>query len=397
MILVDKTNMKKVPRETEEKIEFSLLEYTYSQFNVAAISSVFCAIVIFAGLYHSTPKIYLYTWFIIFLIISISRIITVQIFERYKSPKTNSPIWRNIFTIGAFLGGLGWGLMAFILFPHTGPLQQTLCILVLAGVTAGSITTLSALPTAAIGYIFISIMPMIIQLQFFRESIYNFFDFTLAAYLIFLSILSLRVHRMIKSVIFLRFENDALLSGLASVNDLLENLATHDSLTQLANSRLFQINLSNAIKRAKRDKKILAVLFFDIDKFKNVNDHYGHNIGNELLIKVSQRLIKTLRSSDPIARLGGDEFVILIEEFQDIENITKVAEKICQNISEEPFEINSFKINTSLSLGISIYPNDGSDVEILIKKADEAMYYAKQHGGNSIHFCTSEFNLTSQS
>lgn len=377
---------KSLSLEVAREIELSLIEYGYSQYKVAFIASIVCATVIFIAFYSTeNVRTSLFIWFGIFLFIAVVRSGLLVLYSRFKSQEKYPVFWFRLFSIGSFFGGLSWGLIAIMLFPFGNPFQQTLSILVLAGVTAGSITTLSAMPIAAIGYLVISIAPFIINIFFIKHFIYELFDITLLAYLIFMIVLSLRVYRMLKNLIYLQFENDELIKDMASINRLLENMATHDPLTHLDNNRLFHINLENAIKRAEREKKSLALLFLDLDNFKAVNDTYGHDIGNKLLLIIADRLRNALRKSDQLARLGGDEFTVIIEDADKKEDIRLTAKKLIQVLSS-PVQIGGAKINTSVSIGISIYPHDGKDSQTLLRNADQAMYYVKKHGRNKFHF-----------
>jgi diguanylate cyclase (GGDEF)-like protein len=158
-------------------------------------------------------------------------------------------------------------------------------------------------------------------------------------------------------------------------------LAYYDSLTSLPNRRLFHDRLSQSLALARRYNRVLAVLFFDLDHFKTVNDTLGHPVGDLLLQTVAERL-SCLRASDTIARLGGDEFAILLPEITLAEDVSAVAEKILVAL-KPPFAIGGNELFTSTSMGISIYPNDGEDPETLMKNVDIAMYRAKQEGGNN--------------
>ena len=166
-------------------------------------------------------------------------------------------------------------------------------------------------------------------------------------------------------------------------------LAFHDPLTKLSNRLMFTERMEHGIARAKRDKSALAVLFLDFDRFKNVNDSLGHGVGDELLIKAAQRLRETLRENDSLSRFGGDEFTILIENYSSISEIYVVAEKVI-SMFLDPFHIEDHHLYTSVSMGISIYPTDGSTSETLLRNADSAMYRAKEKGGNIYEFYTTE-------
>jgi len=162
-------------------------------------------------------------------------------------------------------------------------------------------------------------------------------------------------------------------------------LAQHDTLTDLPNRALLSDRIVHAIAVAKRNGTKLAVLFIDLDNFKKVNDLLGHASGDKVLQVVTKRLTSSVRSSDTVGRLGGDEFVILLAEGTEKRNIELIANKILVELSL-PHALENRELLVTASIGISIYPEDGSEAEILIEGADSAMYRAKKLGRNNIQF-----------
>ncbi|MCU7815901.1 MAG: EAL domain-containing protein [Candidatus Thiodiazotropha sp. (ex Rostrolucina anterorostrata)] len=183
------------------------------------------------------------------------------------------------------------------------------------------------------------------------------------------------------------------ITSIKQTQSQLEHLAHHDSLTNLPNRLLFEDRLEHAIAQAKRQKRQLAVLFLDLDRFKNINDSLGHAMGDELLKEVAARLQKILRDDDTAARLGGDEFTVLVENIEDPSQAAVVAAKI-QEKFKAPFKIAGRELHVTTSIGISIYPEDGKDVADLTKNADAAMYQAKEQGRNNYRYYTSELTRT---
>jgi len=161
-------------------------------------------------------------------------------------------------------------------------------------------------------------------------------------------------------------------------------LAHHDSLTALPNKNLFLDRLKQAIKHAKREHQSLAVLFLDLDRFKEINDTYGHDIGDALLKKIAERLQACVRDDDTIARIGGDEFTVILPNINQI-SVIKVVEKIFDEIKKSII-ITGIDIHTTFSAGISIYKQDGETPDLLLRNADTAMYKAKDNGKNSYQF-----------
>lgn len=166
------------------------------------------------------------------------------------------------------------------------------------------------------------------------------------------------------------------------IEQKLSLMATHDSLTGLPNRILLTDRFNNAVERAKQDTNLLAIMMLDLDRFKDVNDSLGHDIGDKLLREVSKRLEKSLRKSDTIARIGGDEFVLLIPEIKLKEDIVRIAQKILDCFIK-PFIFNERKIKITTSIGVAVFPEEGDDFEYLMMKADKAMYCAKEKGRNN--------------
>ncbi|MFB2938265.1 CHASE2 domain-containing protein [Aerosakkonemataceae cyanobacterium BLCC-F154] len=167
--------------------------------------------------------------------------------------------------------------------------------------------------------------------------------------------------------------------------DRLRYLAYHDTLTGLPNRKLFHERLSQSIDWAHQNHQLVALLFLDLDGFKLINDTKGHDTGDLLLQTVGERLKRCLRSSDTVSRLGGDEFTVILPGIPSLPDIAKVADKILTTINQ-PFILQGHKIRISTSIGISVYPLNGENIETLIKNADAAMYSAKQLGKNNYTF-----------
>lgn len=165
----------------------------------------------------------------------------------------------------------------------------------------------------------------------------------------------------------------------------LEHLAQHDALTSLPNRILLWDRLSQAIAEAQRYNSYLAVLYIDLDGFKEVNDTYGHSVGDELLIAVSKRITALLRKNETIARLGGDEFVALLTDLKEPRECEPIVKRILSAMNEV-IEIHGIDLSISASIGISFYPDDSLNAEELVLHADKAMYHAKESGKNCYAF-----------
>lgn len=185
--------------------------------------------------------------------------------------------------------------------------------------------------------------------------------------------LKTRIHNML--------EVRLLYQRLADQNAVLESLALHDVLTGLPNRRLLMDRLSLAIVHARRNRSTMAVMFLDLDGFKQINDSLGHDGGDTLLRLVADRLVATVRQEDTVARLGGDEFVIALHEAIDVDQVARLVSKVIAAVSQ-PYDIQGTEVQMTVSVGVSVYPSHGEDVETLMKSADLALYEAKRGGKN---------------
>ena len=181
------------------------------------------------------------------------------------------------------------------------------------------------------------------------------------------------------------------ISARLRAEQIVEFHAFHDALTGLPNRTLFRDRLGHAIAEMRRRRKSLAVLFIDLDRFKLVNDTYGHLKGDHLLQQTASRLRKCLRETDTLSRIGGDEFVALIPDLEARQDAEAIARKILHELAE-PFSLGTEPFRTSVSIGVALYPGDGPNEEELIRSADLAMYQAKRKGRNGIVFFSSDLS-----
>jgi diguanylate cyclase (GGDEF)-like protein len=182
---------------------------------------------------------------------------------------------------------------------------------------------------------------------------------------------------------------------LAESEAQLRHLAYHDSLTALPNRAFLQDRLPGTLVAARRHGQKAALLFIDLDNFKSINDSLGHSIGDLVLKHIGERLLKTARANDIVARLGGDEFVVVLSGMNETTDAAIAANRVRHAIASDFFE-QEHLLNTTCSIGISVFPDDGSDSETLLKKADIALFSAKASGRNSWQFITQEMNARAQ-
>lgn len=182
------------------------------------------------------------------------------------------------------------------------------------------------------------------------------------------------------------------ISAQKAAEQRIRELADYDVLTGLPNRRLLRERFEQLLAVAEREKSEIAVIFLDLDHFKRVNDSLGHSVGDELLCEVARRLDSVVRRIDTLARLGGDEFIFAMPGFHAAAAV-EVARRLIEVFSR-PFEVGGHELTVTPSLGISIYPHDGGDLEALLRNADTAMYRAKEMGRNAFQFYSSEMNTT---
>lgn len=180
------------------------------------------------------------------------------------------------------------------------------------------------------------------------------------------------------------------ITGRKEAEQIIEHMAYYDYLTELPNRRLFQMKAQEAIIEAQKNEEFFAVLFIDLDHFKNVNDSMGHLIGDKLLKKVGQRLEKCVRKEDFVARLGGDEYAILLTSTH-ISEVERIATRIVENISQS-FSFENLEVFVTPSIGISLFPKDGDDYDTLMSSADSAMYVSKDNGKGTYAFFTEKLH-----
>ncbi|MES2264975.1 MAG: EAL domain-containing protein [Pseudomonadota bacterium] len=276
---------------------------------------------------------------------------------------------------------------------HSHPRSATVPIIFITAHFADEINRLKAYQKGAVDYLFTPVIPQILQAK-----VAVFVDMTRKNLLLRKKTAELsklnqdlrvqRVHDLER--INRELENEVAERRLAEQRA--HDLATRDALTGLVNRRSLIQQLEHAVASSDRSGAEFALLCLDLDKFKDVNDNYGHATGDELLRQVSARLTAAVRVSDMVARLGGDEFIVLIEGKAAAANAARVARKI-EQAHNLPFTIGKHRLKTAVSIGIALYPQDGASAQLLMKHADVAMYHAKQSGGEHIQFFTEELNV----
>lgn len=361
--------------------------------------------------------------------------IRLLLWEGYKhNEKAASPeTWAMRYMLGTFLVGMAWaGLSLFLYFSDDLVVRSLIFMMILSAIAA-SVPVLSSLLSAYYAYI----IPMTAGLAaaFLLEgSQFNMVvGVVIVIYAVLITKTAISTNRHLRESLILQHRNQALIlelnkeitdrknaqlelkkhgeqleiivnertKQLVSTNrslekeigerrraeDNLKHLAHHDALTNLPNRLLLDARLEHAIERAHRSNTQVAVLFMDLDNFKNINDSLGHAAGDELLRMVAERLRGCIREDDTVARLGGDEFVVVMEQIDSQQMTAHLAQKLMSAL-EEKFEIQNQALFVGTSIGISLFPKDGEFTEQLITNADAAMYRAKEQGRRNYQFYT---------
>ena len=218
------------------------------------------------------------------------------------------------------------------------------------------------------------------------------FHYTSAAYTF--TELHIDFGRKLSASLSLALENARLYEHRKIMEEQMRHMAHHDALTGLSNRRLFMNIARVELAQARRNDRKAGILFLDLDRFKEINDTLGHEAGDELLKEVAGRLKGVMRESDTISRVGGDEFNILLADITHTEAIATICRKIMESF-RAPYIVAGHDLQVSPSIGISVFPDDGENMEALLRYADIALYYAKEHGRNNYQFYNQAINLQS--
>jgi len=409
---------------------------------LAANMTVIAGTALASAYFYRLAGTSLILWTACMVLIASMRIFTSR---HYFTDKKNSfkqhsvESWSNTYTALSFLCGISWSSLIFFLPITTDPASVSMVYIAYFAMMAGTVTTLSVVLKTFIFHI----TPI-----FFASFAYSFFITSKetmyvaaasVAYFFFIVASGRLLNKRYKQSFALIIENNALIEKLhdqiiqkeiaehklinnqshlekivekrtlelSEINESLideinerkriehnlKHIAHHDALTNLPNRLLLDARLNHAIERAKREDLQVAIMFIDLDHFKTINDSLGHDVGDQLLVAVSNRLLHCVREDDTVARLGGDEFIIIVEQVHDIGNLDPLLKKIMK-VTSQTISINNHDLSTSASIGVSIYPDDGKTAEQLMRNADAAMYYVKESGRHKYHFYTRDLTAS---
>jgi len=377
-------------RDVDQQVSGELTNQLFRNSRGLHISTVIGATLMALLFRESVSQFVLALWCAYMVITGVARAVIAARFNRNNIPLVDAPHWLQRFQAGNLLAGLGWGTAGILLFlPGDSPSQLLLTVIIIA-VIAASLPSLSASRRMFVQFALLAITPLLVR-HLLEGSEANLIAAALLIFLFpLLTSFAVRAHRHMIDELQARFAYADLareLSGEIAVRRQAEtrliDLVNYDQLTGLPNRALLRDRLEQSLAKARRRQSPVAVLFADLDRFKNINDSLGHHTGDDVLRAIAARLQKCIREENTVARLSGDEFIVVLEDVEDIDSVRSLARRILMETSEPiPLEDGS-DIKLTASIGIALFPEHGREVDALLQNADIAMYRAKTGGRNS--------------
>jgi diguanylate cyclase (GGDEF)-like protein len=381
------------PAESGERVEpeFEQLRIVYASLPLSLLAVVINSIVIAVVLWPVLPLYSLSVWLFLTLSISLLRWFDYKQFDESSDRERHDPRWSRSMFYGVLASAVTWSGASLLLFPADSVPHQMFLAFVIAGMSAGAVTTLSAVLPLATLFLVLNLTPLIGQFLIKSGPIGLSMAFMTVLFLLMLVVSARRLNQTIVESLHTRNERQ-------QIQEKIHHQALHDELTSLPNRRFLLERLRQEIARAKRRGHLGAVLFLDMDNFKTINDSLGHRFGDRLLHAVATRIQRRVRDEDTAARLGGDEFVILMPEAGYTYHETSAgAETMAQQVLDllrRPFDIDGHELHLSASVGIVVFPTNDDDAETLLQKADVAMYSAKESGKDSTELFMPRMQVT---
>ncbi|MFK8043290.1 putative bifunctional diguanylate cyclase/phosphodiesterase [Congregibacter sp.] len=379
--------------ELKHRVFLERLNIFYESLSVSVFAVVLVTLSLGYLLWTPENSTSVLNWCAATLTIAVYRITCTLRFRKSSEEQREASAkrWYWEMMLGVLLSGLAWGAAGFLLYDPHNMLNQSLLAFVIAGMCAGGIVSLSAFIEASATFIATSLLPFTVALLLEGSSETQVMGVMAVLYLFMMISFGRRVNLTViggLEMTYLRFQAE----------DTIERQALFDELTGLPNRRLLQDRLGQALARAKRNNTQAALLFLDLDFFKRVNDSLGHSAGDELLVEIGRRLTDFLREADTAARLGGDEFVALLTDIEGgSEHVVSVVRRrgeALRSAIEAPIDIQGNEVHITVSIGVSLLPDDTHDVDDLLKHADTAMYRAKDDGRNTLRFFVPEMQAS---
>ncbi|MET0091028.1 MAG: EAL domain-containing protein [Candidatus Thiodiazotropha sp.] len=369
------------PPDFEANLKRRQIELAYAGLPAALAAIMINATIITIAQWQVIRTDILVFWYLSMLLLTLYRLIGYRSLHHQKPNLQQLTTWGHRAITNSLMSGFIWGSAAFLLVPLDHQVHQTIIIATLIGMAAGGVITQASLLPASIGFLLLVLVPLVIRLFMLGGSANIGLGIMTSLFIVIMATGAVRIHRNLTQSLELELRQQ-------HSRRIIEHLAYHDALTNLPNRRLLIERLSKDIVRSKHHKHHGALLFLDLDNFKNINDSLGHQQGDELLKQMAHRLNRCLRDEDTAVRLGGDEFVLLMPELADSQEIAvevamNMAREVQKNLGQS-FSLNGEEIHMAASIGVALFPTHGDNADDLLKRADYAMYQAKAIGRNTI-------------
>lgn len=379
----DKDDKEKLKVDSTSEIRLGQTRLVLASIPFSATTIPAVGVLLTALLWDVVDHAYSIGWLAVVFLVSLFRWRQYRRFVKEKPTPEASDRWLQQALLGAALSGLVWSAAGLLLFlPESMPHQMVLTFM-MVGVVAGGVTTLSPLFPAILFFLLVTLLPL--SASFFVLG--TKLGYLMAGLLFFFLLMMLTTSRRLNSIVVetLRMRHEKVLAEAT-----IRHQALYDELTDLPNRRMLFDQLDQEIARSRRHHHVGAILFLDLDNFKNVNDSLGHALGDKLLKQVAKRLTRRLRKEDIAARLGGDEFVVLLSEIgENTVTASDCAQSVASGVRQlfhEPFLVEGHTLFMTASIGIVLFPVDGSGPGDLLQRADVAMYQAKEEGRDRFRF-----------
>ncbi|HET7396696.1 MAG TPA: EAL domain-containing protein [Gammaproteobacteria bacterium] len=337
-------------------------------------------------------------WFAYMVMVEIGRGLLSRTFRHRSIDAADGGLWKRRFIIGTFLSALGWGLAGVLLFPSGDLSHQLFLTMVIMGACTVAMPALAANIGGYLAFLLIAATPLTLSLFLELNQTTLTAGIMVCVVIALLARMAFGLHKRLVEQLNIRFafadiaeELRVEMADRKRAEEQLTLLANYDPLTSLPNRSFFEQKLERAVTRVRSGDSELAVLFVDLDRFKDINDSLGHHTGDEVLKRVAQRLQRTLGERDTVARLSGDEFIMLIEDSEDREEVAALAERILRVIGR-PMLLGSTEMRVTASVGITMLAADSPDCKSLLANADTALYRAKHRGRNRFQFFTPDMH-----
>jgi diguanylate cyclase (GGDEF)-like protein len=369
------------PPDSQRGIELEKLRLSFANLPVALTLSFFVSFFLIAVLRNELPAANLVVWFLVSALISLARYLQSRRFKLLREADIDVEYWRLRLDIGTALSGVWWGCATLALFPADLPHQMYLAF-VLAGIGAAAMTSLAAMRRTYFLFLLPSIVPLMVRFASEGTEVHLSMAVLVGCFLMVVVKSAINMEEMIGTVLKLRWENLELTRAL-------KHEATHDALVDLVNYREFHARLLSVAAKCAREKQPYALMFIDLDYFKQINDTAGHAAGDEALRLVGALLKAHVRPLDTAARMGGDEFAVLLSGCPR-ERVEQIANSILSAVQKLELRWEGRTYRVGASIGVA-YTNAGEyDSATVLRAADSACYAAKRSGRNRIEIYLAE-------